>query len=84
MTDVSCTPGKIRVFRDSFFAVSSRGHLRWMECSPASAHRHSFECGCTVDADRRPSGPPEQVRQELWIAWEDCVIRIEDGSLIPG
>ena len=77
-------PPKIRVFRDSFFAVPSRGHLRWTEASPESAHRHSFECGCTVNADRRPSGQPEQVRQEIRIAWEDCVIRIEDEVSCPG
>lgn len=75
-------PG-IRVFRDSFFAVPSHGHLRWTEASPESAHRHSFECGCTVNADRRPSGRPESVRQEIRIVWEDCVIRIEDEGSCP-
>jgi hypothetical protein len=73
----------IRVFRDSFFAVPSHGSLRWTEASPESAHRHSFECGCTVNADRRPSGQPEQVRQEIRIVWEDCVIRIEDEVSCP-
>ena len=74
---------EIRVFRDSFFAVPSRGHLRWTEASPESAHRHSFECGCTANADQRPSGRPEQVRQEIWIVWKDCVIRIEDEVSCP-
>lgn len=75
--------GKIRVFRDSFFAVPARGHLRWTEASPGSAHRHGFECGCTVSADKRPSGRPEQVRQEIRIAWEDCVIQIEEEVSRP-
>jgi hypothetical protein len=77
------TSGKIRIFRDSFFVVPSHGHLRWTEASPESAHRHSFECGCTVNADRRPWGQPEQVRQEIRIVWENCVIRIEDGVSCP-
>lgn len=80
--DIKRAP-QIRVFRDSFFAVPSRGHLRWTEASPESAHRHSFEYGCTVNADQRPSGAPEQVRQEIRIVWEDCVILIEDAVFGP-
>ena len=72
------TNSKISVVRLSFFNVPGRGHLRWTEASPPAAHRHGGGCGCTVDADIRPAGRPEQIRQEIRIIWDDCVIQLED------
>lgn len=74
---------RVSVTRDNFFLNPSGGHLRWTEASPASAHQHGFECGCTLSADTRPAGSPESIRQEFRILWDDCVMALEDEVSEP-
>ncbi|HSX23285.1 MAG TPA: hypothetical protein VLE97_10980 [Gaiellaceae bacterium] len=82
MTTTSVAGPRVRVTRDSFFAGLG-GHLRWTEASPAAGHRHGADCGCTIAVDAKPAGRPESIRQEIRIAWNDCVIALEEGASEP-
>jgi hypothetical protein len=71
------------VLRHSFYSVHGGSHLRWTEAAPSSAHRHHAECGCTVDAEARPTGVPIEIQQELTVAWPDCLVIFDEMYSAP-
>lgn len=74
---------EVRVLRHSFYSVRGGGLLRWTEAVPSAVHRHHAECGCTVDAEARPTGVPTEVQQEITVAWPDCLVVLDDAYSTP-
>ncbi len=68
------TETQLRVEREFFFHTKRDGTLRFVEHAPADVHETDHDiCGCTRNVAERPSGKPDEVRQEitLWMPVRD-------------
>lgn len=55
----------VSVERNSFYDVTDGTALRYTEHAPVGSGKKHFECGCTKNADAKPTGKPSQVTHEF-------------------